>query len=372
MRIDIEKSAFGGNALARHEGKVLFIQGGIPGETVDLVIIEDHPDYAVAEIESVVKKSPDRITPECPNAGLCGGCDYLHMNYKRELAEKRAIIVDALTRTAKLNSALIPIIETISDKRFHYRSHAHIKSSRNGSGFFAKNSHTLVLFPEEGCRLLANECNKFIAKMNYNGDSTIAMDDKGAVFAVKSGVITERCKGMLYKRDIDSFFQGNYLLREKMIDQVLLYAGDNHSDHVLDIGCGCGFFSLPLARKFSHVHGIDISTESIRYAIENAALNGISNAEFSTLDFSNLHPSRDRAQIIVADPPRAGLPPKTRKAMIKMNPDRIVYVSCNPSTWARDTAEFINGGYTLSKTSFIDMFPATMHIEIVSQFIRQK
>jgi tRNA/tmRNA/rRNA uracil-C5-methylase (TrmA/RlmC/RlmD family) len=371
MRVVTEKSAFGGNTIARHEGKILFIQGGIPGETVELDIIEDNQDYAIAAITSIIEQSPDRITPECPNSGRCGGCDYLQMTYDRELIEKRAIISDALVRTAKIANHLIPKIDTISDNRFYYRSHAHIKTSSKGAGFFAKNSHDLVIFPKEGCLLLNRECSRYISKMNHGGEIAVAIDDKGVVTASKSSVISEKCTGIIFKRDINSFFQANQLLRDRMIDRVIEYAGGNHSDRVLDLGCGCGFFSLPLAGKFSHVDGIDISAESIRFAIENAAMNGISNVQFSTRDFSALNAKRDAAQLVIVDPPRAGIPKKTKASLLKMNPARIIYVSCNPSTWARDIGELIGGGYTLAKATFIDMFPATMHIEIISQLIRR-
>ena len=156
-----------------------------------------------------------------------------------------------------------------------------------------------------------------------------------------------------------------------MIETALAYADLSHERTVLDAGCGAGFFTLPAALQSRAVSGIDISRESIAAAKKNAALNGISNVSFQAKPDDRIDPARDKADIVIADPPRAGLSAKTRSAFLKMDPQRIVYISCNPSTWARDLKDLTAQSYALKEYTLIDMFPGTQHIEMISLLERK-
>ncbi|HEY1406273.1 MAG TPA: methyltransferase domain-containing protein [Spirochaetota bacterium] len=372
--ITIDKSAYGGTCLSLVDGKILFTPFVIPGEQADVEIMQDKKDFAFARPRNIITSSPDRISPECPNFSRCGGCDYLHMNYERERDEKKNIIIDSLTRIGKLHIESIPVIKTLYDNRFHYRSHARIKSADGTTGFFGKDSHTIIPFPSNGCLLLNEEINSFIVTAKFNrAETPVAIDDQCTIIAPRDGrplELTETVNGIRYHHSTKSFFQRNMLLRSKMIDRVMDYAGDDKNANILELGCGCGFFSLPLAGRFHSVRGIDIDGESIRFARKNASENGITNSEFIKLDDAFVS-GKERAEIIVADPPRAGLSENTRRAITSINPSRIIYISCNPSTWARDLKYFREHGFDLKEATLIDMFPGTMHIEIISLLAKQ-
>lgn len=369
MEIKIEKSAFGGSSLSFEDGKAVFTPFVIPGERADVEIVQKKKDFCTAKVLHIIERSPDRIAPECPVFARCGGCDYLHMTYERELSEKKAIIADSLKRIAKMNDTL-PEIDVISGERFHYRSHASLKVVGGRAGFFAKDSHDIVPFPVGGCLLLSESLIEGIRNFTgADGEYKTAVDSAGKYHSAHPGkniVVHEELNGITYERNIHSFFQANMPLRKAMADRVVEYAGSDSKKNILELGCGSGFFTLQLAAHCGRISGIEISAEAIHRAEKNAERNGIVNALFSCRSDETADPVKDRADIVVADPPRAGLSDKTRKALIEMKPSTMVYVSCSPPTWARDVKDFAAAGYSLSKVTFIDMFPGTQHIEIIS------
>jgi 23S rRNA (uracil1939-C5)-methyltransferase len=375
MIIKIEKSAFGGHSLAFIDRKAVFIPYTIPGETVRIDDIVDKKDYFFAHAVAIEEASPDRIVPECLNFSRCGGCDYLHMSYERECAEKIQIINDSLRRIAKMNDDDLPAIKQIAGERFHYRSHASIKQANFKKGFYAKDSHAVVPFPHGGCLLLGKGLHDAAAR--FQTDKTeykVAVDRSGMTHAALPGeqrVIEEECSGIKYKRDIHSFFQANMKLRAAMAEQVLACTAPEKSDTILELGCGSGFFSLLLARHCASVHGIEIAADAVHFADINKKLNATDNVLFECRSNDSLDAEKDKADIVFVDPPRPGLSKRTRSVLTAIAPRKIVYVSCNPSTWARDVKEFADASYLLSDVAFIDMFPGTQHIEIVSSLIKK-
>jgi 23S rRNA (uracil1939-C5)-methyltransferase len=373
MDIKIEKSAFGGSFLSFSDGKAIFTPYVIPGERADVELVQKKKDFCTAKVRHITETSPDRIKPECPVFARCGGCDYLHMTYERELSEKKAIITDSLKRIAKITEN-VPEIDIISGQRFHYRSHASLKREGKMTGFFAKDSHDIVPFPVGGCLLLSDVLIEGILNLpGSDGEYKTAVDCAGKYHSAHPGkniVIHEELNGIKYERNIHSFFQANMLLRNAMVERVLEYTAATGCETILELGCGSGFFTLQLAAHSEKITGIEISSEAIRSAEKNAEHNGIINTVFSCRSDDTIDPVKDRADILVADPPRAGLSDKTRHAIIAMKTPRMVYVSCNPSTWARDVKDLCAAGYVLSKVTFLDMFPGTQHIEIVSLLLR--
>jgi 23S rRNA (uracil1939-C5)-methyltransferase len=372
--INIDKPAYGGKGLSFNNGKIMFVPFVITGETVEISVIREKKDYAEAFPLQIVKRSPDRIVPDCSNFARCGGCDYLHMTYDREIAEKQSIIIDAMIRQIKFDKESLPAITTITGPRFRYRSHARVKSDGKLAGFFAKDSHDIVPFPTEGCLLLDEGLSSAVMKPFLDSEIKCAIDAHGSIITSgpdEKAEIIEEVSGIRFVHNVWSFFQANRFLRGRMIDTVIDYAHPSHSDDILELGCGCGFFTLPLARRCGTIKGIDINTDSIRYAVRNAAGNIIMNASFEPRDDASIDSPSDRADIIIADPPRAGLSKKTRDAIVGISPERFVYVSCDISTWARDARGLIMRGYRLSRLTFIDMFPGTYHIELISLFEKQ-
>jgi tRNA/tmRNA/rRNA uracil-C5-methylase (TrmA/RlmC/RlmD family) len=369
MEVSFEKSAFGGTCLSFVDGKAVFTPFVIPGERAEVEIVTKKKDFSTAKVCHLIEASADRISPECPVFAKCGGCDYLHMSYARELSEKKEIIADSLRRIAKMRDG-IPGIDMISGERFHYRSHSSVKSRGGAAGFFAKDSHDIVPFPPGGCLLLSENLLEGIRNFSQaEGEIKAAVDREGKYHSAhpgKNSTVHEELNGIVYERNIHSFFQANMLLRKAMADRVVEYASSSGRGSALELGCGSGFFTLQLAAHCTEISGVEISAEAVHSAEKNAEANGIDNAVFSCRSDETIDPVKDRADIVVADPPRAGLSDATRKAVIEMKPRIMVYVSCNPSTWARDVRDFSAAGMNLSKITFIDMFPGTQHIEIIS------
>jgi 23S rRNA (uracil1939-C5)-methyltransferase len=376
INLKIEKPAYGGYGLGFHDGKACFVQYAIPGDEAIVEIYQEKKDYCFGRIVELSKKTESRIEPECSNFGICGGCDYLNVDYNTELRLKKEILIETLKRTGHFNKNdenELPEISVISADRFHYRSHASVKSSISAIGFYEKDSYRIAAFPESGCMLLADELLQKLSELpKINGEIKIAFSSESGFLSSlkKNSSIMEHEHGIIYERDILLFFQTNKFLRSKMLETVALYAELDRSKSFVDIGCGVGFFTLYLANSAKKAFGIDINKDSIKWAKRNAKLNGIGNAFFRALPASEIRSLNERFEAAIADPPRAGLPVKARQALLATAPERIVYVSCNPSTFARDARDLVNSGRKLQKLTMIDMFPGTQHIEVIGLFVK--
>ncbi|MBN1496759.1 MAG: class I SAM-dependent RNA methyltransferase [Spirochaetes bacterium] len=374
--ITLEKPLYGGYSLGRIDGKAVLVPAGIPGEEVLVRITEHKKDYSIGAIEAIIHGSADRIIPACPLYGQCGGCCYQHLSYDHELRLKETIVLDCLIRISGADADKMPGIRLVHGNRFNYRSHATLKARAGNLGFFRRGSNDLVPLGNTGCLLLGNELNDWLSQHPRHsgpGDFRIASDSTGMVVTSRGPdkTVRETACGISFSRGLGSFFQSNRILRDRMIEIVKEYAGNDIRRSFLDIGCGVGFFSLCLAGQASEGVGIDISKESIRWAKRNAARNGITNIRFQALPSALIHPGRLRPGLVVIDPPRAGIDKKTRRTIIAIGPAALLYVSCNPSTFARDARDFMRAGYRLESLSLIDMFPCTHHIEVISSFIRR-
>lgn len=373
ISLNIEKPAFGGFGLGFHDGMAVFVWGAIPGETAEVDITQSFSSHAFAIVTKIHQPSPHRIEPECPNFGVCGGCDYLHMDYNKELSIKNDIIIEALRRIGKFEPASLPSVETITAQRFGYRSHADIKiSSRGDVGFFRKESNEVIAFPKRGCLLLSDKLNGSIDSLKHNSARAckIVVDAHGNFNSSleKSNEIVEIENNLIFARSINCFFQANRFLRAEMANIVHSFALMHKNEKFIDAACGVGFFALHLAKSAREGMAFDISKESIFWAKRNEQKNSITNINFFPASFSSIPLTDGDYGAVVIDPPRAGLPKKARKTFIFLAPKRIVYVSCNPTTFARDARDFADAGYSLPRLTFIDMFPGTKHIEMVGLF----
>ncbi len=345
----------------------------IPGETVSVSITHDKKDFCFASIDTIIEKDHGRTRADCPYFTRCGGCSFLHVAYDRELEFKKIILEDSLVRIAGLGDGERPDIEVVHAGRYHYRSHATLKAKDGIPGFFRKGTNDFVPIGEKGCLLLAEELNIWLREnKSLPDDCRIAIDSSSRVITSfqKDPIVIDKAGGYIFTRTISSFFQSNSFLRDRMLEIVRNHADRCSFKTFLDIGCGGGFFSLALAGLVKSGTGIDISGENIRWARHNAKQNRITNVEFLTMPSNRIHPERLHADLIVTDPPRAGIDKQTRQTIMTINPSMFAYVSCNPATFSRDAKDFIRGGYTLEKLTLIDMFPGTHHIELISLFRR--
>lgn len=370
MKIYIENIAYGGYGVGRIDGKAVFVDYALPGDELDIEIYEERKNYSFAKCSEVLNPSDKRIESPCPNFEICGGCSYLNISYPDEVEFKKSILIDQLTRIASIE--LPPEIKILSGERYHYRSHSSIKCNGELIGFYGRDSNNIIPFPDSGCLLIARSLiygANTLKNKDLHGDLKIAEDWKENFFYnnQKQNIIEERVGEYYYKRDINGFFQSNKFLRKQMSDLVCGYSELTEKDEFTDICAGCGFFTIPLSKQASRGTGYDIDRGSIEYAKKNALLNNCDNLRFFSLPESEINPARLNPKTVVVDPPRSGISKRGRKTINAINPEIIVYVSCNPSTFSRDIVDFYKNGYSLSEITLIDMFPCTHHIEIVSQ-----
>ncbi len=372
----IQKAAYGGYGLGFLDRMAVFVPYAFPGDRLHASITVEKKSHAFGAIIEIIEASAMRMEPECPNYMRCGGCDYLGIRYDHELEIKRGILAESLERIGAFPRDAIPEIETISGPRFHYRSHATVKYDGGETGLYARGTSSLVPFPPEGCRLISEGLIAGLEEKAPAGTGEFRIaEDVHARLLRSTGperIVEENASGISYRRDISSFFQSNRFLREKMLEKVAEFARLEQGERFLDVGCGVGFFTLRLARFGNPGTGIDRDRAAVASARDNARSNTIGSVEFLAADASSLPARRYIGDTVILDPPRAGVPAGVRAAITGLGPQKIIYVSCNPTTFARDIRDFAAAGYTLPKIVFIDMFPATMHIEVIALLERVK
>jgi len=358
----IEDVAFGGKGVAREQGKAVFVPYTIEGELVSAEIMREKKQFAEADLIEVKQLSPDRVEPECPYFGRCGGCAYQHINYEHQLAIKWRQVRDALQRIGKLKDAPIrPIIP--SPKQYAYRNRITVHAQDGVTGFFRRDSHRLIDI--ERCSISSDEVNRALAELRAqpyvsDGHYTLRAGSEVRVFAQTNDEVANA-------------------LRDLVVDLV-----PSNQGVLIDAYCGAGFFAKALLDKFERVIGIDWDKFAIDAARENATakesyIAGDVETELGRaaqqtrkgdLQFAPavIPTSRDslKSVTLIVDPPATGLSENVRKAVIDLAPEILIYVSCNPPTLARDLRE-LQEKFTIDSVTPLDMFPQTAEIEVAVQ-----
>lgn len=407
IALSLTDMAHGGSALGRHQGKVIFVPYALPGEQVTVEVLKDKRHFAHARLLEVQSPSPDRIEPPCPFFGKCGGCHWQHASYPAQLAFKTAIVRSQLTRLAKFADP--PVRDTIaSPDPWHYRNHVQLAVSRRGQlGFYAAASRHIV--PVDECLLLhplldtlffaldlGFEANLPLRRLSLRagvntGDQMIIFETVGdeppelevdlsvscvllpqdgrPVNLIGFNRITERVAGQTFFISPGSFFQVNTPQTETLIRLVTEYLEPAGDETLLDAYCGVGTWALTLAGRVAHVIGI----ESAPTAVEDFQINAeeMENVMILPGAVEEVLPGLEMPiDLAVVDPPRAGMTREALAALVRLAPQRIVYVSCDPATLARDGRALVEAGYDLSTVQPVDMFPQTHHVETVSLWVR--
>jgi 23S rRNA (uracil1939-C5)-methyltransferase len=367
MQLTIQKLVYGGDGLARTERGVVFVPGTAAGDVVEAEIVESKKDYATARLTNVLEPSPDRQEPYCPNYLTEGCCHWQHIQYSRQVDYKDEIVRESLKRLGRLdwNGEINRI--TGADRNYRLRATFHVFNGRLG----------FVHGPIRECASLVPELNQFIPTVDAKGASEVqALSTPEVVssFFLADGTIqrsgrgTIHVDGLHYRVSADTFFQANRFLLPAFIREVLEQAG-SAPGNILELFAGAGFFSIPLSRVAKEVIAIDSNRPAIRQARENAAANKAGQLRFvegqvdATLSGESLKPDT-----VVVDPPRAGCGAKTIDRISQLKPRKIIYVSCNPTTFAREAAILVKNGYELRRLTLVDQFPNTYHIETAAMF----
>jgi 23S rRNA (uracil1939-C5)-methyltransferase len=375
MQIQIEKMVYGGAGLARTDQGIIFVPRAAPGDVLEVEVFDRKKDYASARITRVVEPSIYRQTPDCPNYETAGCCHWQHIQYARQLEIKEAVLRETLQRTGRIAwDGPIPIISG-PERNYRMRATFHVRDRR--VGFLRERGNTVV--PIQECSALVGELNAFIPEANkllasFENVEEVRAVSGPAVAATFDGRSTGMENPRLHVQDFvfelhpEAFFQSNRHLLSEFMKEVLNQIGPEPK-YVLDLFCGSGFFSIPVARRSREVLGVESNRIAVRQGRLNANLNHIENIQFVERDVdSALTDAKIKPDLVLLNPPRTGCGKQTAERIAALSAPRIVYVSCNPSTFAREAAVFVKQGYNLERITLVDQFPNTFHIETVASF----
>jgi len=421
MELDlfIERLGINGEGVAHHEGYTVFVDGALPGEQVRACLYERHKSYGRANIIKQLKTSLSRTKPPCPLFSKCGGCQLMHLEYNQQLEAKRQKVADALERIGKLTGFTVLPCEP-SPSPLHYRNKIQLPMDGNGRlGLFARNTHEIV--PIEHCLIHCDlgqkafeHVQRIISRYAYNlrhvliktgvhtsqvlvilvtaekqlltdlateimkampeikgvvqninpAEGNVVLSDNFRTLAGQ-GYIEERLSGLVFKVSPASFFQVNPVQAEKLYQKALEFAELSGKEIVLDAHCGVGTLSLFLAQHAKEVIGVECVKEAIADAEHNARLNAISNVQFQCAHTETFIGSLEKVDVAVLNPPRKGCERAVLESLVKLKTSRIVYISCDPATLARDLQFLCQNGYQVDAIQPFDMFPQTAHVETV-------
>ena len=422
-----------GLGIARVNGAVVFVPHAVRGEEIDLRITKVMKTSCAGEIVKIHNPSPERMEPECPYAGKCGGCAYRHLTYPEELWAKRQRVQDALTRIGGLDLTVEEILGAKNPE--HYRNKSQYPVGADGSiGFFQARTHKVVpirrcLIQTEATDRTAQAVGEWMrrykistydettgkglvrhvcVRVNRKGESlccvvvngnkvprepelaayvtaavphtvgvllnsntrrgNVVLGDKYRTLFGRNYLMDTLC-GLEFKLSMPSFYQVNRDQAEVLYGKALEFAGLTGNETVLDLYCGIGTITLCLAKAAKRVIGAEIVPPAIRDAKENALRNHIENAEFFCGDAADIAAKLEsdglRPDVVTVDPPRKGLAPEVIASVAAMGPEKVVYVSCDPATLARDVKRMEEQGYVLQRAEAVDLFPRTAHVETV-------
>ena len=355
-----------GRGMARINDKICFIPNTMIDEVVKINIVRDKKKFMEGEVVEYIKTNPKRIDNICPYYKTCGGCDLLHLPYDEQLKYKQNKVKNIIDRYVKED---IKINDIEYDKQFNYRNKVTLQVENNKFGFYSKKSNDIT--PITKCLLLDDKLNEYIKTIDNTKEKIVLRTNGIDVLDNYNDRITKTIGNKKYLVSLESFFQVNDNVTYKMYEKVKEYVNSSNNDVILDLYCGTGTIGIYLSDNCKEVLGIEINKQAIKDADKNKELNNLSNITFIADDVAKvINKVNIKPSIIVVDPPRAGLDEKTLKEIIKMNPNRLVYVSCDPMTLARDL-NILKYYFDIKEITPFDMFPNTYHVENVVLMTRK-
>ena len=421
-----------GAGIAQHQGKVVFIPGVLPDETATVQFVEQKKSYSKAKLIAIELASAHRVKPHCPHYYECGGCDLQHMDTQAQREHKQTTLVDLMSKSSTASAIEADVVvDPIVGDGWHYRRRARLatlfdkNTRRLQLGFRAANSNKIVSIQQ--CPVLAESLSALITPFAVNLNQLKARSSLGHVeltqadngnFAVLrvtkvlpasdirwlTGFAEKHQVNLLLQDDAGqltqlypllqtddavtlpyyhlaresvrcSFTPGNFVqvngaINQSMVDQAIAWLDPQPGERILDLFCGVGNFSLPLALKAAEVVAVEGVPEMVQQAKQNAIDNKLDNVTFYHADLSadlSTQPWLGKIDKLLLDPARAGAF-ESLQWLQKMQPKKVVYVSCNPASLARDSSVLLANGYRIAKVGLVDMFPQTHHIEAMVLF----
>jgi 23S rRNA (uracil1939-C5)-methyltransferase len=388
VEVTTEKLAYGGDAIARHDGLAVFVPFAAPGERLRIRITERKKNFARGAIDRILEPSASRRDALCQHFGDCGGCQLQHITYEAQLESKIGFVRDALVRIGRIDWP--HEIEIRHAAEFGYRSRAQVKVDRRAGRVGFNRAASNAVCDITSCPILVPELDEALRSLwkalgrEHDRDINlpnrlqvdVASGDSGVSFepslpGLPSGPLRRTVKGAVYDFGPSTFFQGTPALLDELVDA----ACDGSGELAIDLYAGVGLFTIQLARRFSRVIGVEADEAAATFARANIAANQYSNVEFHNGKTeawlkSHAESKGPAPDLILLDPPRAGAA-EAIVGVVALNPSRIVNVSCDPTTLARDLRSLLDSGYELTRITAIDLFPQTYHVETVAALERR-
>ena len=370
--IKIESMAFGGAGVGRVDRVVVFVPFSAPDDELEVEIIQVKKKFARGRILKIINPSPARVRPLCRHYEECGGCCYQHIDYPYQLSIKKNQVAEAFWKIGKIVNP--PVKDVIASPQvYHYRGKAqlHTEIITGGKiGFLDVTGGTLVNI--DRCEIMEETINEklLLLRTDRNRTKHPAELNIWSGYSANDGKSMERVvKGKKFLVPYDGFFQANLYLTDRLVDEVCRLVFADKVNTLIDAYCGSGLFSIFLAGFAEKVIGIEINEKSIRHAQINATHAGANNITFIHGDMEKVFRQKfipgNQADLIILDPPRTGCLQTVLKALVDLQPHKIIYISCNPTTQARDVQYLNDRGYHLKSLLPLDMFPQTGHIEVI-------
>lgn len=417
LEVTIERLAFGGSGVARHEGIVIFVPFAAPGDRLRIEITEAKDNFVRGRIQAVLEPGPHRTEPRCRHFGECGGCQFQHVDYREQVRQKAWFVRDALVRIGKFDWPHPVTVHHAEPWGYRSRTQLKLKATsglradgRHGRlrrrergamdrtpveeradgqpvlGFHRAFSHRVLDIAE--CPVLAPDLENGLAEVRtalrqidkadvpYQIEGSCGID--GASWnpdlpGMKKDLVEHRVGRFHYLIEPESFFQGNRHLVEQLVRTgiEMTRRGEESNELAFDLYAGVGLFTLPLADRFVRVIAVEDERRAATLARVNVRTNGCDNISFlraTTEQF--LKQNRETPDLVLIDPPRVGARPAI-PALLELSAQRMVYVSCDPQTMARDLRILVDGGYELEAVESFDMFPQTWHVESIARLRRR-
>jgi len=399
LEVSIDKLDHFGNGLVKVENQYVFVKNALPSEKVKIEIAKVKKKFLNARMIEVITPSIDRVLVPCPYYEFCGGCQMMHQSYFKQLEFKKKKVVELFQKFAGIRN--LEVEKIYSGRQFAYRNKVTFHGENQSIGLYQEKSNDLVeiescLLVEDGLNQIYYRVKEYL-KENSNikiTDLTIRKTSLNEYMMILNGnlnlkpfleyldellvtsvyynqkhvygkeYITEEIFGFSFRIYPDAFFQVNYEMMKKLYQLVIDYYQDKNYQTVLDLYCGTGTIGILVSSYVKEVIGVEVVHDSILAASQNQEMNQLSNITFLEGKVEEHISKFQNIDSIILDPPRSGLDSMTRKTILKMAPQSIVYISCDPATLARDLKELLED-YMIEKVSLVDMFPNTYHVESV-------
>jgi tRNA/tmRNA/rRNA uracil-C5-methylase (TrmA/RlmC/RlmD family) len=391
LTVHIERIVPGGMGIGFAERMTVLAPFTAPGDTAQVAIDRVRGNTAFGSLVEVIEPAQQRTEPPCPHYGLCGGCDLQHLTYNAQLAAKQEIVKDCFRRIGGIALDEVEIVSSPREWGYRIRADWAVDPERRVMGYHMRATNEVMAI--DTCPILDPVLEKARAELREqvaNGELVVERGIEGATSngvvatvpktaAFPVGLLTTTINGERYGFDAGSFFQANGSILPELVAYVdgQSTTGEGAvAGEAVDLFCGVGLFTVPLARRYSHVTGVESDARSASIAHENAKAAGLANVTISGLTVAQwLHRRGAKVEtprVIVVDPPRIGLEGDVIEGLIRIVSERLVYVSCDPATLARDVKALVARGYELTALRAFDMFPQTHHVEVVATVTRSQ